>query len=143
MEHPASSVSSSRRAALPSPSGRTTARTTRRFARMASMTGRAPSIKAKFAASTAIARTLLRAARRARPGVMTVDSFAISLGRKARSPAELLAGLPPDSQPHLLDARAEGGWGETFGAPGGERSFLGVRPEVTFRGGREALDDAR
>ncbi len=77
------------------------------------------------------------------PGAVTVDSFAISLGRKARSPAELLAALPPDSEPHLLDARAEGGWGETLGAPGGERSFLGVRPELTFRGGREALDDAR
>ncbi len=72
-----------------------------------------------------------------------MDSFAISLGRKPRSPAELLAQLPPDSQPHLLDARAEGGWGEAIGAAGGERSFLGVRPEVVFRGGREALAEAR
>jgi anthranilate/para-aminobenzoate synthase component I len=74
---------------------------------------------------------------------MTVDSSVISLGPKIGSPAELLARLPPDSQPHLLDARADGGWGEALGACGGERSFLGVRPEVVFRGGREALEEAR
>jgi anthranilate/para-aminobenzoate synthase component I len=74
---------------------------------------------------------------------MTVDSSVTSLGPKTGSPAELLVRLPPDSQPHLLDARADGGWGERLGASGGERSFLGVRPEVVFRGGREALEEAR
>jgi para-aminobenzoate synthetase component 1 len=73
-----------------------------------------------------------------------VDSSAIvSLGRKAPSPAELLARLPPDSQPHLLDARAAAGWGTSSGATVGERSLLGIRPEVVFRGGRDALDEAR
>lgn len=51
--------------------------------------------------------------------------------------------LPMDSQPHLLDARSAGGWGAAMGASGGERSVLGVRPETIFRGGREALVEAR
>jgi para-aminobenzoate synthetase component 1 len=48
-----------------------------------------------------------------------------------------------DAQPHLLDARAAGGWGTALGASTGERSFLGVRPEAVFRGGLEALQEAR
>jgi len=71
------------------------------------------------------------------------SSHTLSLGHKARAPAELLTRLPADSQPHLLDARAAGGWGTAIGASAGERSFLGVRPEIVFRGGLEAVDDAR
>jgi para-aminobenzoate synthetase component 1 len=47
--------------------------------------------------------------------------------------ASLLDALPLQSLPHLLDPRAAGGWG---------RAVLGAHPEVTFRGGLEALREA-
>jgi len=47
--------------------------------------------------------------------------------------AHLLDALPLDSLPHLLDPRGAGGWGS---------AALGVYPEVTFRGGLEALREA-
>src|SRR5262249_25621764 len=49
------------------------------------------------------------------------------------SPATLLDALPLPSQPHLLDPGCPGGWG---------RALLGAYPEVTFRGGLEALREA-
>jgi anthranilate/para-aminobenzoate synthase component I len=50
-----------------------------------------------------------------------------------RTPAELLSALPADARPHLLDPRAPQGW---------RQPLLGVRPEVEFVGGLEALEDA-
>ncbi|MFI5314472.1 MAG: anthranilate synthase component I family protein [Myxococcota bacterium] len=42
-----------------------------------------------------------------------------------------------------MDARAPAGWGAGCSAPGSTRSLLGLRPEVAFRGGLAALDEAR
>jgi len=72
-----------------------------------------------------------------------VHSFAIPLREpEVRAPAELLAHLPLGSSPHLLDARAPGGWGSPLALQGPVRSLLAIRPEVTFLGGLEALRDA-
>ena len=52
--------------------------------------------------------------------------------RELRLP-ELLGVLPDGCAPHLLEARAPGGWAA---------SMLGLRPEIEFRGGAAALVEA-
>ena len=57
-------------------------------------------------------------------------------------PADRLGALPADCAPHLLDARAPGGWGSGIGGAGGRRTLLGLRPEIEFLGGADALAEA-
>ena len=110
----ASSAWSSRREALPSPSGRTTRWTRRRPARSASITGRAPSIRANCVGSGGIARTLPVDASLIRP-----------FAAVAPTPAELLLRLPPGGSPHLLERRGPEGW---------THSLLGARARRALPG---------
>ncbi len=61
----------------------------------------------------------------------------------ALPPSQLLAGLPADGSPHLLDALGPMGWGVEPGGSGGGASVLGFEPTVAFEGGLAALREAQ